>query len=186
MEVPDFGCADPEIVQPPTAELTIIPVDGEPVTGRYATTEVLDFISQTERTECFEKLINAHGTIVLGDLDPSADIAELPVVVVNTDAELIEVHSVQRTVILQPADAGIAWQLDAAVPAGEEAMPLMRLQPTRCDDHALAEDKAGTRFAITAAITVDGQRQEGTVVLWSTPHQKGQIFDWIRRWCATA
>lgn len=72
--------------------------------------------------------------------------------------DLVELRS---TVLLKPApDASAptdasAWPLDRTVDATSGPQSIdVRIVPTRCDPHALAEDKVGTRFPLV--VRIDG------------------------------
>lgn len=87
-------------------------------------------------------------------------VAVLTISVVPTGAPgRLELVAVRSTVLLQPAPSELggvppeAWPLGLTVDAttGTQSSEL-RIVPTRCDPHALAEDKVGTLFPLVVRI----------------------------------
>lgn len=116
-------------------------------------------------------------------------VAVLTLTVVPTGAagrlELVELRS---TVLLQPAAGGDAahdseaWPLGLVVDAtsGQQRIEF-RLVPTRCDPHALAEDKVGTLFPLV--VRIDGGEEE-TLTLPVTASVTDALKDAVRSTCA--
>jgi hypothetical protein len=69
------------------------------------------------------------------------------------DADVV-LAGVGPTVLLRAPD-GAGWVTDASAPATRSSTVRLPLEPARCDAHAIAEDKVGTRF--TLEVTRDGE-----------------------------
>lgn len=93
------------------------------------------------------------------------------------------VDAVTSTTLLAPADNGIGVSelplgitVDAAGP-GEITVPLV---PNRCDPHALAEDKVGTRIPL---LVTAPDSTTGRLVLAATDELRGQMYAFFTGYC---
>ncbi len=148
------------------ADVTLHLEDGAVVTVAAVEdpTEVLPRLHGAECTVVgVERIadITAESSVRLEGSGPST-VAVLTITVTPTGRpgrlDLVELRS---TVLLKPApeasmptDAS-AWPLDRTVDATSGAQSIdVRIIPTRCDPHALAEDKVGTLFPLV--VRIDG------------------------------
>lgn len=86
--------------------------------------------------------------------------------------EGVAVEDVRATTLLTPVDAPAA--------SGDEVT--VRMRPSRCDAHALAEDKAGTRIPVEVRLD-DGTT--GELVVAADDTVRASIQEWVRETCGT-
>lgn len=93
----------------------------------------------------------------------------------------ILLKSVGTTVLLEAADGGGGWQLDAPVSgSGPTASIELRIVPNRCDPHAVGEDKVGTRLPVTA---VDASGVPRTFALPLAEGLKSRLLKFVASHC---
>lgn len=118
-------------------------------------------------------------TSTIGD----ALVAELTVTVVPRGTGDLTLLSVSGTPLLQHVDPSTGAPLHDGVELGLEVEgPTsfgMTLRPGRCDAHALAEDKQGTRVPVQ--VRLDGE--EGRVVLAASDAVRVELYDFVREAC---
>ena len=111
--------------------------------------------------------------------------AELLISVEPTGAEgTVTVDSIRSTTLLNPAGpdgVGIA-QLDLGIAVNADGPSEIRVPivPNRCDPHALAEDKIGTRMPLYVTLP-DGT--EGRLVLSASDELRGQMYGFFSAYC---
>ena len=111
----------------------------------------------------------------------------LELAVAPTGAGSAEIAGIHATNLLRPVlpgqSAGV-WPLDIAVAPGDTAPILVRLpiEPTRCDAHAVMEDKRGTVFRLE--VVIDGAA--GQVELAADDALRGRLLAWVAHWCGYA
>ncbi|MGK9148571.1 hypothetical protein KXS11_13165 [Plantibacter flavus] len=100
----------------------------------------------------------------------------------------LELVRLRSTVMLQPAPgsdgtaAAEDWPLDVQVDASSDPRSFeLRVVPTRCDPHALAEDKVGTLFPLV--VRIDGGA-ETSLTLPLPPGTADALKDAVRERCA--
>ncbi len=94
----------------------------------------------------------------------------------------VRLLEVWGTTLISPARDGLALDsLSLGIDLGADGPTEVRIPivPTRCDAHALAEDKVGTRIPFTVAA---GDRQ-GELVLAAGPEARTAIIDFWRTAC---
>lgn len=80
-----------------------------------------------------------------------------------------------------------SMRLDATVDSGTASVVTLSLVPTRCDAHAIAEDKQGTIFAFDVDVTTqDGSSISGTVSVPAPTEIKTELIAFVRLACGTA
>lgn len=132
--------------------------------------------------------VSAEPAIRLEGTGPST-VAVLTISVIPTGAagrlELVELRS---TVLLQPAppvsggSSAEVWPLDLVVDASTAPQTVdVRLVPTRCDPHALAEDKVGTLFPLVVRID---DEEEAVLTLPLPPGTADALKEAVRIRCA--
>lgn len=92
----------------------------------------------------------------------------------------VEVTAVDGTVLLAPADGAAGWAVDADTTDGATRTVPLRLVPTRCDAHAVAEDKRGTYFGVHAR--VDGVEQP-VFYVGADDSLRGALHDFVGTAC---
>ena len=118
----------------------------------------------------------------------TASVAVLPVSMVPTGADgRVEVTGIASTPLLRPDDdAGSTdnWALSAAVDAASESLIVpLRIVPSRCDPHAIAEDKVGTVLVLSVTLA-DGT--EGDYRLTPPEDVRKALLDFVREHCGMA
>src|SRR5690606_21177062 len=112
---------------------------------------------------------------------------ELEITVTPTGDGAVELTGVHATNLLRPVlpgeSAGV-WPLRVTVTAGETDPVVVRLpiKPTRCDAHAVMEDKRGTVFRLEAVIGGD----PGQIELAADDALRGRLLAWVAHWCGYA
>lgn len=91
---------------------------------------------------------------------------------------VVQITQVDGTVLLAPVGGATSWPV-----VGEPATIPLQLVPSRCDAHAVAEDKRGTFFGIHS--TVDGVPQPVFYVA-SSDELRGALHDFVRTSCGMA
>ncbi|KQX07393.1 MULTISPECIES: hypothetical protein [unclassified Leifsonia] len=88
---------------------------------------------------------------------------------------------VRSTTLMSPADGADGWPLgftaDAASAVRDITLPM---RPTRCDPHALADDKVGTVLVIDATTSTG---REGRYLLPLPPTVKAEVYEYITTVC---
>lgn len=108
------------------------------------------------------------------DVDPTAGHGELVI------------EELRDTVLLQVIDPATGEATDRlpvgmTVRGGDSAVPLsFTVQPNRCDPHAIAEDKHGTRFLLI----VSTEQGEGRVVVPASDGVRNALYDFVVEACA--
>lgn len=97
------------------------------------------------------------------------------------------IESISGTVLLSVVDGdgqrGSSIPIDARVSPGERAAVPLTVTPARCDPHAIAEDKQGTRFPVTVRLD-GGAGAAVTVSVAADDGMRAGLYDAIRRACA--
>ncbi|MET0161677.1 MAG: hypothetical protein ABW204_03405 [Microbacteriaceae bacterium] len=106
-------------------------------------------------------------------------VGELRIVDLRDDELVLQVpdgavvEGVRATTLLTPTGSPSA--------SGDEVT--VRMRPSRCDAHALAEDKAGTRIPVAVRLE-DGTA--GELVVAADDALRASIQQWVRETCGTA
>ncbi len=92
----------------------------------------------------------------------------------------VTIAEVGDTVLLASA-SGLTWPVEVSIDSTSPPATIsLDLRPTRCDPHAVAEDKRGTVFPL-AVTTSAGP--SGTYNLTVSDALRGQIYAWIAAHC---
>ena len=102
----------------------------------------------------------------------------------STGAGTLEVLSVESTVLLALVDAAgertTSVPIDVVVaPDGDAQAIAFTVRPTRCDAHAIAEDKQGTIFVFQ--VVLDGEPR--TLQLPSDDATRADLLDYVAASC---
>ncbi|MEL4317839.1 hypothetical protein WJX64_02355 [Leifsonia sp. YIM 134122] len=88
---------------------------------------------------------------------------------------------VRSTTLMSPADGADGWPLGFTADAASDVRNVtLAMRPTRCDPHALADDKVGTVLVIDATTSTG---REGRYLLPLPPSVKAQVYTYITTVC---
>ncbi|CAN5567658.1 hypothetical protein BH09ACT4_BH09ACT4_20560 [soil metagenome] len=137
---------------------------------------------------CLIVSINAVASITAVSLTAPAHLpapADLILAIAPTGADgNVTIDSVHSTTLLNPAGPdgiGVA-ELDVAIAIDANSLPELHIPivPNRCDAHALAEDKVGTRIPLYVTAP-DGTT--GRLVLAASDELRGQMYAFYSAYC---
>ena len=99
-------------------------------------------------------------------------------------AGTLTLTGVRSTVLLAPT-AAESWPISAELTADSQPLTVaLDLRPTRCDPHAVAEDKRGTVFPLElSASSADLGTRSGLVDVPVSDEVRSQIYAWIAQYC---
>ena len=142
---------------------TITPVDSR------------DRLDQISREECLIEDVARLASITISrdvDWTPGAHApATVRLEVERTDAAGdLSIDAVHQTVLLSLVDGAPVAHVDTTT---------LSFVPSRCDPHAVAEDKLGTVFPVD--VTVDGT--SGTISVAASDETRVEIYDFIADYC---
>jgi hypothetical protein len=159
---------------------TVVPVDDR---GR---------LDEINREECLDDAVADAARLRIaesvtwrpGAHEPAT--VELDVAPENGSTASLLIVSVAQTVLLALVD-GSGERVDS-LPVGVEVTAdgasatsvLLSFVPSRCDPHAVAEDKLGTLFPLE--VRIDGG-EPGTIYVAASDDTKVQIYDYIADYC---
>lgn len=137
---------------------------------------------------CFIEAINKVGKIAAVSLTPPAQgpaPATLMISIVPTGQKgTVTIDSIGSTTLLNPADSnGIGYgQLDlgVAISANGPNTITIPIVPNRCDEHAIAEDKIGTRMPLFVTLS-DGT--QGRYVLPASDQLRAEMYSFYTSFC---
>lgn len=177
-DCPATGRANPEV------ELAFL-VDGRSGTARVPPIDPFDLIDTATAATCAAEEVTDAVELTLGrELglvgDGTSQLALLEITARPTGERSIRLQSVQRTILLQPEAGAAAWSIEQTATRAAPATASLEMVPARCDPHAVAEDKVGTRFPLT--VSLDGEAPV-VVTLAADDELKRQLFDYIARRC---
>lgn len=171
--------------------LTIEGADGTASTATVAIadTAVLDAITSSE---CFIVAVAAIAAIEPPLTASWMPTTRTPVTLEFTvrptgSAGSLTIHDVGATTLFAPVDergariiaTPVGLDVDATI---DPAVITVRLEPSRCDPHAIAEDKKGT--ILPFSIELDGDRS--TVPIAVGDEVRASLYDYATAWCALA
>lgn len=200
-EIPDGSARDLKVQLPApvcddtapkaTVRIDFVLPDGTTGSGSLVPTDPNDQLAKINSDDCLAVAAEKHASITAADTlqwtPGSATPATLDIVLDPTDADgTLTVTGARDTILFAlVADDGSALTLqdlhvviDADSP---ETVIHLRLQPNRCDVHAVAEDKRGTFFPIYFETSEDAS---GAYTVPVTPEVKAALYAFIASWCA--
>lgn len=164
-----------------TAELDLADEAGRTATVRLAVDDPTGNLTRIHAEDCAAALVATGATL---SLDPALGTEQVgdelqATVRVHVDpvpgGPRVRVHAIDRTILFAPPAQGPSW------PAGvSDGAVDLRGVATRCDPHAVAEDKRGTFFGVHAS--VDGVEQH-VFYLTSPPPLQGAIYAFVADAC---
>ncbi|WJL94486.1 hypothetical protein QSU92_10930 [Microbacterium sp. ET2] len=190
VQLPEVACSAREAdtadsTAEPTVELTFL-ADGIESTARVAAADPLGFLAPLHERECRAAALAEAATLEFTGFAPAATGApatlELTATPTGRGGEATVV-AVQATNLLDfgPATVDGAFPLDLRVSPGD-AEPVVvdiPILPSRCDPHAVQEDKRGTIFDVR--LSIDGE--PGEIELFVGDALRGDILTWVSSWC---
>ncbi|MGM7697567.1 hypothetical protein [Microbacterium sp. A84] len=169
-----------------TAQLTFSTSEGETVAA-YDVTDPFDFVSPYIEAACFAKQLSETATIALEGVMVEANgegaVLEMRVTANSEDAVVLD--SVDGTVLLAPDGGDEAWHPQVTVTPGTSASVELRVVPTRCDPHAVVEDKVGTRFPASITILSSTPRT-GVFVIVADDAQRAALYGYVTGHCGNS
>ena len=167
----------------PSVRLELI-ADG---TSRGVTLPIADplgFAGPLHDRECRAEALAAAADIAFTGFSPSpsGEPALLHMEIVAVGDGEAEVTAVQQTNLLTFGDATIdgVLPIGVLVQPGKEPTTLdLPVVPTRCDAHAVQEDKRGTIFDVRVSVA----GESGEVELFVGDALRGRILTWVADWC---
>jgi hypothetical protein len=170
------------------AVLEILADDGS-TEATASAPDPLGFVAALHARECLLERVTDAASLAFTGFSPSppGEPASLELAVTPTGGAAATLVGVERTNLLTfaglPPGADL-YPLDLEVSATAAAPRLLTLPlvPTRCDPHAVLEDKRGTIFGVR--VEVDGE--PGEVELFVGDDLRGRILSWVAAWCGFA
>lgn len=157
-------------------------------TGRVTPDDPFQMLDLLHDAACLVESVDAVASLTAVSLTAPAAMpgpAELLIAVEPTGADgTVTLDSIHSTTLLNPAGPdgiGVA-ELDLGIPIDAESPPEVRIPivPNRCDAHALAEDKVGTRMPLYVTAP-DGT--SGRLVLGASDELRGQMYAFYSSFC---
>ncbi len=157
-------------------------VDGEPRTATGPIGEQIPFLAALHAAECLRARVEDAAAVELGRFTPSepGEPAVLELVVGPAEAGAtarVELTGVRETNLLT-FSGGSPHSL-ALHPGADRQVVELPLLPSRCDPHAVQEDKRGTVFRVD--VSIDGDT--GAFDLAASPELRARILTWVADWC---
>ncbi len=163
------------------AELELADEAGRTAVVRLAVEDPTGNLARIHAEDCAAALVATGATLSLDRALRTEQVGDELQATVRVHVEpvpggpRVQVHAVDRTILFAPPDQGPSW------PAGvTDGVVDLRGVATRCDPHAVAEDKRGTFFGVHAS--VDGVEQH-VFYLTSPPALQGAIYAFVADAC---
>ncbi len=168
--------------------------DGARGTARVPADDGHEQVARVHVAECFAQEVASMVTLSLRDDLGEVQRGDHLVARLDLDVEVhdraasgrVRILGVSGSTLLQHVDPGTGDHLaqgrvvDLAVPDGGAATVPLHLVPSRCDAHAVAEDKQGTRLRV--AVELDGV--PGPVVVAASDGLRAALHAYVHRACA--
>lgn len=188
VQLPDVACSRDD-VEPsePTVALGFT-VDGAAGTARVTADDPLGFLAPLHERECRAAALAEDATLAFTGFTPAptGEPARLELTVTPTGGGGATLVAVQATNLLDfgPETVDGVFPLDVTVVADDIAPIVVDIPivPSRCDPHAVQEDKRGTIFDVR--LTLAGE--PGEIELFVGETLRGDILTWVSNWCGFA
>jgi hypothetical protein len=170
--------------------VTYVDDDAATRTETVVPTQSTDVLSIIERDDCIAVLAATAADLAVSESvewTPGASgPATLHIVATPTGDGSLEIVEARSTILLQLVDA--AGDRLSALPvertvdrrSGQQSIAL-ELVPTRCDPHAIAEDKRGTIMVLSVELE-DGTA--GVIYVRSSDAVKAELYAFVTDYCA--
>lgn len=187
VQLPPMACPAPEgAVSTATIAYTL---DGVAGVATAQLTDTLSFLPPLHERECRAAALATAAEVAFTAFT-AADAGApgvLEITVTPTGAGTAELTGIYGTNLLRPVLPGESdgvWPLGVAVHEGDTEPIVVRLpiEPTRCDAHAVMEDKRGTVFRLEAVLG----GEPGQVELAADDALRGRLLAWVAHWCGYA
>lgn len=173
----------------PRVSVTYRDADGATHTARVEPTQSTDVLALIARDDCIGVLAAQRAEIRVADSVAWTPGAHQPAVLTLVATPIgtgsLEIVEARSTILLQLVDdtgarvGALPVERTLNTASGTEEIAL-RLVPSRCDPHAIAEDKRGT-IMIVAVRLDDGT--EGVIYVRSGDDVKATLFDFVTDYC---
>jgi hypothetical protein len=139
-------------------------------------------LAALHRQGCFAGTAARTASVAFGGFTPHGRTADLTITVRAGESvsEGLTVARVLPTTLLSPAAGATTWEVDRRFTG--DGRIVLRAAPTRCDLHAIAEDKVGSVLPVQLRLA-DGTT--GTVNATASAPLKNRILAWVVRACGT-
>jgi hypothetical protein len=167
-----------------SVELQVGPADAAPTT-------TLDVVP-TDPNNTVERLVRegciVHDVDAVVSIDPPAALvvagsgaeatARIDLTLTPTGAPgCVAVDRVRSTTLMSPLDGADSWPLGLTIDAASEPGTVsLAMRPTRCDPHALADDKVGTVLVLDVSTSTG---RAGRYLLPLPPPVKAEVYAFI-------
>lgn len=189
-ELPPAACtsADGEpVADEGEASVTLLygTIDGS-FTSTAVLVEPLGFVPRLHDRECLRQRLTSVVGLEWTGFTPSASgvPAVLTLGLTPSGSGTAVIAGIRTSNLLKfTIDGDDDLVLDATAGGSDDASSIdVPLVPWRCDPHAVQEDKRGTVF--TVDVEVDGR--SGPIEVAASPELRGEILQWVARWCGFA
>jgi len=166
---------------PARVELELADADGRTSTLVVTPQDPQGHLARIHGEDCAAAAVARGATLALDDAITTQEVDGRLAATVSLEVGVkaggprVEITQVDGTVLLAPVGGATSWP----VTGSPTTIPLL-LEPSRCDPHAVAEDKRGTFFGIHA--TVDGVPQPVFYVA-SSDALRGALHDFVGTSC---
>ncbi|GIG21432.1 hypothetical protein Cch01nite_21560 [Cellulomonas chitinilytica] len=186
----------------PRAELDLVDPDGRRSTLVVQPDDPQGHLARIHGEDCAAAAVARGATITLADELGIQEVDGRFVAEVDLEVEpvpggpRVELNGVDGTVLLAPADGATGWAVDVdtadggtaggtggtsdGATGGESTTLRLLVVPTRCDAHAVAEDKRGTFFGLHTR--VDGVEQP-VFYVGADDSLRGALHDFVGTSC---
>ncbi len=190
-------CVEPGTVPAVTLEWR---VDGSITTSEVTPTDERGRLGELSAEACFGEAVAAVASFsadtpprtvsIDGELVAELDVTATPGA--SGGGGVLAVDSVGGTTLFTMLDRATSEQttslpLGIEIPGTEPVVITLSLVPTRCDPHAVAEDKQGTIFPFSiVARSADGGAESGTVFVATPSAVKESLIAFVGAACAAS
>ncbi len=186
VQVGDTNCAQPNPAEH-SVTLTYRLGDGQAQTATIAPTDDFQVLDLLHDAGCLVQRVGEVATLTAESVAVPGEQGvptALTIAVAPTGASgSFTVDAVTSTTLLAPFDGATGvgqLAIGTTVDAGGPATITIPLVPNRCDAHALAEDKIGTRIPLLVTAP-DGT--QGRLVLSATDELRAQMYAFYSSYC---
>ena len=178
-------CDDPAS-GPARAELDLVDGAGGRSTLVVEPDDPQGHLARIHGEDCAAAAVAAGAALTLADALTTSDVdgtlaAEVDLEVAPVaGGPRVEITGVDGTVLLAPVGGATGWPTDVDTADGAPRTVPLTLVPSRCDPHAVAEDKRGTFFGVHAR--VDGVEQPVFYVA-ASDQLRGALHEFVGESC---
>jgi hypothetical protein len=181
----DPDCAE-STAGPARAELDLVDDAGRRSTLVVEPADPQGHLARIHGEDCAAAAVAAGATLTLADAITTRDVGgtlaatvDLRVVPV-AGGPAVEITQVDGTVLLAPVGGATSWPADVDTADGASRTVPLELVPSRCDPHAVAEDKRGTFFGVHTRV---GGVDQPVFYLASSDVLRGALHEFVGTSC---